>query len=366
MMVEFCASVALSVVLGREAEPVWGLLVAPASDLKSETILAIRDWPDRTVYVDDLTTNALLSASPANQHHASILNNVENKVVLIKDLTTLLSKHEKEQAAILGQLRTAYDGEYNKHSGTLGVQSVNARFGFLGGGTQAVEAMFAATKSLGERFLMFRCKRNADVPEADEDRLLDNAWEYSAKKDEFKEEFTTAMSQSLHVAEQFVATRGGARPRTADAQVATVKELAKLVVKFRNTPHVETPAVRCEMAPRIMQQLRNLADAHAMLDQRTQWDESDMRLVRRVACDTVPLSRMRLVRLLAGGGWVRHSVLRDRAYVCGDSRLAYIMEQWCAIGVVRRQAAKGGTQQHTEYRLTDSIAKSLTESEMLQ
>jgi hypothetical protein len=68
------------------------------------------------------------------------------------------------------------------------------------------------------------------------------------------------------------------------------------------TQAIDGTATQPELAARVVQQLIELAMAHAIMDDRREVDESDLELIRRVVIDTMPIARRRIMYKLCGRG----------------------------------------------------------------
>ena len=66
--------------------------------------------------------------------YAGILQDLDGKTVIIKDFTTILNSSEETKTEIYGQLRSIYDGFYEKAFGTMRKKvSIKAVIGLLVG-----------------------------------------------------------------------------------------------------------------------------------------------------------------------------------------------------------------------------------------
>ena len=70
----------------------------------------------------------------------SLLPKLDGKILIVKDLTPLISGSADVRSAVLGQLRDAYDGSSAKAFGTGDVKRYESRFGMLFGVTPVIEA----------------------------------------------------------------------------------------------------------------------------------------------------------------------------------------------------------------------------------
>jgi len=116
------ASIALiaAILIGSHLDvpPVWLYLIGPSSGGKSALIECFNKLPFCT-QVSDLTPNTFLSGMSSGTRETSLLNKLGVKfTILMKDFTTILSKSEETQQAIISQMREIYDGHITKETGT--------------------------------------------------------------------------------------------------------------------------------------------------------------------------------------------------------------------------------------------------------
>lgn len=112
--------VALVVGSKMKSPPVWAYLIGPSSGGKSELIGALAKVPFVS-QISDLTVNTFLSGmgGAAGSKSPSLLTRLgPNFVVVMKDFTTILTKNEETQQAIIAQMREIYDGHIVKETGT--------------------------------------------------------------------------------------------------------------------------------------------------------------------------------------------------------------------------------------------------------
>lgn len=97
--------------------PVWLYLIGPSSGGKSQYIEAFSSIPFVT-QVSDLTTNTFLSGMINSREETSLLRRLGPEfVITMKDFTTILSKSDETQEAIIAQMREIYDGYISKYTG---------------------------------------------------------------------------------------------------------------------------------------------------------------------------------------------------------------------------------------------------------
>ena len=88
----------------------------------------------------------------------SLLPHLDEKVLIIKDLSPLLSMRREKRNIIIGQLRDAYDGFTDQGYGNVGHVSYQANFSILAASTPALENFESINQELGERFIKFRVR----------------------------------------------------------------------------------------------------------------------------------------------------------------------------------------------------------------
>jgi hypothetical protein len=128
-----------------------------------------------------------------------------------------------------------------------------------------------------------------------------------------------------------------------------------------------TTASRAELGNRIVQQFINLGHAHAMSDYRTEWNETEMDLLRRIMKDSLSLSRERLFSFMYGKG--RHLpavTLSQLVTKCGTTRpvMESIIQQYRFSHIL--QTTEGGTPDEVWYKLAPDIYESIEKTGVLK
>jgi hypothetical protein len=91
-------------------DPVWLLLVVPSGGTKTELLRSLTKW---NVYnLDSITTHTLVSGKVMKTKDGiapvqGILPKLNDKILIIKDFTIILTKRNDERNEIFGQLRGA-------------------------------------------------------------------------------------------------------------------------------------------------------------------------------------------------------------------------------------------------------------------
>ena len=137
-----------------EGDPVWLFLVAPPGGTKTELIMSLADAP-KMFSMSTLTSNTLISGFGGTGVDPSYIPRFNNKVVIVKDFTVILSMNQTSREEIFSILRDAYDGECAKPFGNNIYRFYQSKFGLIAGVTPIIEQFAAMHASVGERFLRY-------------------------------------------------------------------------------------------------------------------------------------------------------------------------------------------------------------------
>ena len=138
-------------------DPLWLLLVAPPGGMKTEALLSLSRAP-KIVTTTTLTPQSLISGANFGGGDPSLIPKLDGKVLVIKDLTTILEMNSIQRDEIFGILRDAYDGKIEKSFGNGITRKYYSSFGVLAGVTPFIESVGKSNATLGERFLKYSLK----------------------------------------------------------------------------------------------------------------------------------------------------------------------------------------------------------------
>lgn len=145
-----------------DGDPLWLLLISGSGNAKTETVQAL-DGVDAIVTSTISSCGALLSATAkkerAKEATGGLLRKLEPRgVMVIKDVTSILSMSGDARAEVLGALREVYDGRWSRNVGTDGGLTLEwaGRIAVVGAVTTAWDKAHAAIASMGDRFVLVR------------------------------------------------------------------------------------------------------------------------------------------------------------------------------------------------------------------
>lgn len=181
-------------------DPVWLLLVGPPGCGKTEMIAPLGGLP----YVHPaavVSPAALLSGTPRKDQEngatGGLLHQVgEFGLILVKDLTSILSMHREARAEALAALREVYDGRYDRPIGTGGgrVLTWQGKCGLVAGCTPTIDRHHGVMAAMGERFAFYRL--DVDEPKKQARRRLENR----GRETEMRRELAAAVAAVLEPA----------------------------------------------------------------------------------------------------------------------------------------------------------------------
>jgi IclR helix-turn-helix domain len=320
-----------------EGDPVWLLLVAPPSSLKSEIIRALIKLP--AVYpLSSLTAQTLASGYEGqNGREPSLLLKLREqrkRVLTLKDFTTVLTMHRDKRAEILSQLREVYDGQYRKEFGTGKVVDWNGKLGLIAGVTPVIDTQYTVTQLLGERFLLYRLV--PDDPVSVAQRAIQQQGTESAFRNEIPE-VVARFFQGLTFVQVDI-------PEPIESRLAA---LAAFTARARSgvmwSPQGEIEYIPAPEGPgRIAKQLATLAKGLAIVRETTIVTAADYLTLFRVAEDTAPAQRRTfidcLVKLDADGPQETKVIADATGYPSSTTRR--YLRDLAAMGLVDRSSVE--------------------------
>lgn len=156
------AVLAAAAVESLDGDPLWLLLISGSGNAKTETVQAL-DGIDAILTSTISSCGALLSATAkrdrAKDATGGLLRKLEPRgVLVIKDVTSILSMSGDARAEVLGALREVYDGRWSRNVGTDGGLTLEwaGRIAVVGAVTTAWDRAHAAIASMGDRFVLIR------------------------------------------------------------------------------------------------------------------------------------------------------------------------------------------------------------------
>lgn len=144
------------------SDPIWLLLISGPGNAKTETVQAL-DGIGAVVASSISSDAALLSATPkkdrAKNATGGLLRKIGDRgVLVIKDVTSILSMDRNMRARVLAALREVYDGRWVRDVGTDGGRTIpwTGRICVVGAVTTAWDTAHSVISTMGDRFVLLR------------------------------------------------------------------------------------------------------------------------------------------------------------------------------------------------------------------
>lgn len=145
-----------------EGDPLWLLMISGPGNAKTETVIA--SGGAGAVVTSTLSSEAaLLSGSPKREKGKDATGGLLRKigdsgVLVIKDVTSILTMDRNLRGAMLAALREVHDGFWERNLGVDGGRTLTwrGRIAVIGAVTTAWDRAHAVISSMGDRFVLLR------------------------------------------------------------------------------------------------------------------------------------------------------------------------------------------------------------------
>lgn len=292
-LIDFCLAVFVSQQI--PGDPLWGMIVDASGGGKTELLRAFRCHPD-AYFLSKLTEKSLISGYRDPEHPGkdpSLLPELDEKVLIVKDLAPILQMRRESRNKILADFRDAYDGFSDNAVGTLGRICYQARFTFLVACTLAVERFDCVEQELGERMVRFRAHGQFGL--AKTRRAIRAIGGDGEMREEMQRLIGNFLSQVRLSAD-----------RVPDRLLEPLAQLSDFTARARS--HVQRDRKgdlqylpRPEVGTRLGKELGKLLLALAAVRAKPEPDKADFATVCRVADDCIPPNRLAVIQALRQG-----------------------------------------------------------------
>lgn len=317
-------------------DPIWGQLMGPSGATKTELLITLDDAPLITT-ASSLTPHALVSgANFSGGGDPSLIPRWDGKVVVIKDLTVLLSLNQTYREEIFSILRDAYDGKTERNFGNGVYRSYKSKFGMICGVTPAIELFTEDHTSLGERFLRYP----VPVPQTMEARLAlsRRAMHGATHEDEMR-------SELRNVGQRVLAHTYSNTPSVGTAMEEKILNLAQFTSIMRSTikrdPFTKeiTHKPFGELGTRLTKQFYKLL-VHGIGPFRRvkAIGEREYSVIRRISLGTVPSRMEDVVQKAYREDPMRKRSVKEYTQLLGlpASTVQRLLEALTMLGVLKR------------------------------
>ncbi len=273
-------------------DPIWTMLIGPSGGGKTEFLNMLLDLEDMYP-ISLLTPNTFLSGMYGAKD-TSLLPQINNKILLFKDWTTLLSQNKDSRNEIFGQLREIYDGGMKKPFGNGKVAEWKGKVGLVAGVTEAFDLIQQMHTTLGERFINYRVR----MPDRIETgrRAQKNGPRQSEMRNELRKAFYAFM-KGIKIPD--------VEPELPEDVKEEIVQVSNFVTMARSGVIREFSIKRevifvpaAEMPTRSVQQFSLLGVAFIIVNGGI-YDAKDMNIIYRLALDSIPKTNYMVIKEMA-------------------------------------------------------------------
>lgn len=144
-------------------DPVWLLIVSGPGNAKTETVQSLGSIDGAYVTSTIASEGALLSASSRRDKTKDATGGLLRRIgdrglLIIKDVTSILSANRDLRGPVLAAMREVYDGHWERNVGSDGGQSLSwqGRIALIGAVTTTWDTHHAVVAAMGDRFVLVR------------------------------------------------------------------------------------------------------------------------------------------------------------------------------------------------------------------
>ena len=150
-------------------DPLWLLLIGGPGAAKTETVQAgagAGAYVTSTIASEGALLSATSSRSRSKTATGGLLRKIgDHGVLVIKDVTSIISANREIRGQVLAAIREVYDGRWERNVGTDGGQTLTwtGRIIIVGAVTTAWDTAHAVVASMGDRFVCLRIDSKSEI-----------------------------------------------------------------------------------------------------------------------------------------------------------------------------------------------------------
>lgn len=287
--------------------PVWVCIVAPPSGGKSEIVQSLFDMDSYFYPLSSLTPQTLISGMKgAGGTSVSLLDELLDKVVVMKDLTTIVEMNKDERKAVLAQMREVYDQRFDKAFGTGERKNWEGHVGWLGAITPEGAEIFSSRGAMGERFIFYRMEmpdRMKVLYKAAENQSQNMEIVQAKMRGYFNEflEPVLAHALTLPIEERKVVVDADSKQQIFElANFATLaRSTVRLHWKTNEVEYVHPPEMPIRFSNQLIGIVGGLFIIKRFYGQEPKLEKADINMLAKICWGSIPSHRADVIRLLA-------------------------------------------------------------------
>ncbi len=278
-------------------DPVWLILIGQSSGIKTELLRSFGETPSKYIHPSSKITEQAIVSGSKLKNEITMAEKVNEKIWLIKDLTTLLESKPEKVAAVTSQMRELYDGYINVDSGMEdGSKSISkTRTTLIAGVTPVIDGIRLFKSNMGERVLYKR------IPIIDSDGMikLKEALDNSPVRDEERRKIIyNKVQEFLSLLFKLKVNNTENLNSISDESKDIFFKLSRFISELRisiqwNFRNTEIEDIAIEESPaRLHKQLKKLAYSLKVIRGKDDVTDEEIKSIVKVSLDTVPYKRI--------------------------------------------------------------------------
>jgi len=354
-VVEAILSVIATLFIEDIINPASLFLIGAASSSKG-TVLDMLRGLIRIYWSDEFTPSAFVSETTNKTEDElkkiDLLPRIKDKALVVPELAPIFGARLDVLKKTISVLTRVLDGEgYTRDAATAGNRGYvgQHRFVFLGASTPFDDHVWRILDKLGNRLCILV------MPDTDSDGFSEDFSKVLREGKPIKEKLEEARLAVCGIIDQLESLKSVEWNRSNDPQdvVEKITLLAELSGRLRG----DIRKVRCdsgsyergfkhiESPKRFAILLYNIARGHALVNGRTNIDDSELELVREIALSSCPYGRYRLMKFLISNGGEVETIAVEELLGCSKAYALDLMRDLEELGIVdvfQRTPPQGG------------------------
>lgn len=291
-------------------DPIWMFIVASPGEGKSE-LLASFKYCEEAFITSALTPNSLISGFNTGGEEVSLLPQLNDKTLIVKDAAAIQNMRESDREALFGLLRDAYDGSAGKVFGT-GKKHFESKFSMLWGITPSVYQLDLQFSALGERFL--KCFVGNFLLHKNQIGIIEQAMDNVGQELNMREEIAVAMYSLVEIIKKKMKDENYKLPVISEVTQKRIAYLAAWIARMKGVVSRDRfyrnemlSKAYAEVGTRQGKQLKRLLMCFITVILRGYEIEPEYNIIKKVGLDTISAKREDIFRAI----YLRCSTIND-------------------------------------------------------
>ena len=349
-----------------ESDPLWLMIIGSPSNTKTELLRAYENHKN-AYFISNLTPSTLVSGiKPKNGQDPSLLPRLNDKLVVLKDFTTILSMRSEQQAEVIAQLRETYDGQYSKIFGNGKELNWSGRFGLLAACTPSYDSHHAVIGPMGERFILYRTENSNGIQMGLQAQKIVGQ-ESTMRKEirnavhKFIDQFDNLELANFEPDEEINNMIVALSCFVAYGRCPVERDYRNQTIRYQPLP---------EGTPRLVKQFMQMGIGLALIYCKKQIDEDVYTIIKKIGRDLITTQRLLILKHLWEmraaefiGHWLKTKEIADAVNI-PTTTVRLILEDFMVIGALNRDLIDDGDKAPYVWQINQQMCKWISQSEV--